>query len=319
MPINEYTIASRALRSNAAVKSYEITPESTYLNRRQFLGRSATLAAAGFMGAGLAADIDSRKTGDEITPEQYATSYNNFYEFGTDKEDPSKYADRLTTDPWSVKISGAVSKPGQYTLEDILRPHTVEERIFRLRCVEAWSMVIPWMGFSLGDLLKRFDPKTSAKYVQFYTLQRPGEFPGQNSFFGTIEWPYREGLRLDEAYNPLATIAVGMYGKELPNQNGAPLRLVVPWKYGFKSIKSIVEIRFTETQPATSWQTIAASEYGFYANVNPQVSHPRWSQATERRLPGSLFAPNKIETQMFNGYGDEVAFLYSGMDLKRYF
>jgi len=319
MPINEHKISALFSPKHQDIESSEITPESSYLNRRKFLGKSATLAAAGIIGASAFADIDSRGTGDKITPEKYATSYNNYYEFGSDKSDPSKYAERLTTMPWSVKISGACAKPGVYTLEDILKPHTVEERIFRLRCVEAWSMVIPWMGFSLGELIKRFNPDVSAKYVQFFTLQRPGEFPGQNSAFSIIDWPYREGLRLDEAYNPLATIAVGMYGKDLPNQNGAPLRLIVPWKYGFKSIKSIVEIRFTENQPATSWQTIGASEYGFYANVNPRVNHPRWSQAMERRLPGSLFASSKIETQMFNGYGDQVASLYSGMDLKRYF
>ena len=319
MPINERIANTSGFDNRAGVKSYEITPESAYLNRRQLLGRSLAFAAVGLTSRNVYAKIDSRLNGDEITPEVYASTYNNFYEFGTDKEDPSKYADRLTTKPWSVKISGAVSRPGEYALEDILAPHTPEERIFRLRCVEAWSMVIPWMGFSLGDLLKRFSPTGSAKYVQFFTLQRPAELPGQNSFFSTIEWPYREALRLDEAYNPLATIAVGMYGKELPNQNGAPLRLIIPWKYGFKSIKSIVEIRFTEKQPATSWQTIAASEYGFYANVNPQVDHPRWSQATERRLPGSLFAPDKRDTMMFNGYGEQVASLYSGMDLKRFY
>ncbi len=319
MPINEHPAKTFAFYKDAGLKSYEITPESAYFNRRQFLGSSVAMATVGLSSRNLYANIDSRLPGDEITPEVYATTYNNFYEFGTNKEDPSRYADRLTTKPWSVKISGAVSKPGEYTLEDILSPHVPEERIFRLRCVEAWSMVIPWMGFSLADLLKRFNPAGSAKYVQFFTLQRPDELPGQRSFFSTIEWPYREALRLDEAYNPLATIATGMYGKELPNQNGAPLRLVVPWKYGFKSIKSIVEIRFTEKQPATSWQTIAASEYGFYANVNPRVDHPRWSQATERRLPGSLFTPNKRDTLMFNGYGEQVASLYSGMDLNHFF
>ncbi|MBV1907618.1 MAG: protein-methionine-sulfoxide reductase catalytic subunit MsrP [Pseudomonadales bacterium] len=338
------------------VKNSEITSEAEYLNRRKFLGKSAVFAASTLVGGSLVlkeqvlnaqtlstqsarvpawlgskvagsrtelsaglADATPRNDAEQLTPEEYATAYNNFYEFGTDKEDPARLAGKLTTDPWSVKISGEVAKPGEYTLEDILKPHDFEERIYRLRCVEAWSMVIPWVGFSLEKLLKRFGPTGNAKYVQFITLVRPNEMPGQNSLFSTIKWPYREALRLDEAYHPLAMLAVGMYGKPLPGQNGAPLRLIVPWKYGFKSIKSIVEIRFTEKQPKTSWQSIAAGEYGFYANVNPYVDHPRWSQATERRLPGSLFSSNRMDTRMFNGYGEQVASLYSGMDLKRYY
>jgi sulfoxide reductase catalytic subunit YedY len=248
-----------------------------------------------------------------------ASSHNNFYEFGTDKSDPARYADSLTVDPWSIEIEGEVAKPGKYPLEDIMKLMDLEERIYRLRCVEAWSMVIPWVGFGLGDMLKMFEPSSKAKYVEFTTVYRPDEMRGQRSRFSTIEWPYREGLRMDEAMNPLAFMSVGMYGKTLPNQNGAPIRLVVPWKYGFKSIKSIVKIRFTERQPRTSWEGIAPSEYGFYANVNPDVDHPRWSQGYERRLPSSLLSPGRIKTQMFNGYGDQVAHLYKDMNLRRYY
>ena len=258
-------------------------------------------------------------TDEALTPYTDVARYNNFYEFGTGKEDPAKYAGEFKTDPWSVVIEGEVEKPGRYTLEDILKPLTMEERIYRLRCVEAWSMVIPWVGFPLGKLLQRFNPTSRAKFVEFTTLHDPEQMPGQKSAFSYIQWPYVEGLRMDEAMHPLTLLAVGLYGKTLPPQNGAPLRLVIPWKYGFKSIKSIVKIRLLETQPKTSWQSIAPSEYGFYANVNPAVDHPRWSQANERRLPTSLFNPNRIATQMFNGYAEEVAHLYQGMDLKRSF
>ncbi len=252
-------------------------------------------------------------TNEEQTPHQHVTEYNNFYEFGTDKYSPAQKAHSLTTHPWSVTIEGEVAKPGTYNLEDILKPHTLEERIYRLRCVERWSMVIPWVGFPLGDLIKRFEPTSKAKFVEFSTLYRPEEMPGQNR--RVLEWPYVEGLRMDEAMHPLSIMAVGLYGEVLPNQNGAPMRLVVPWKYGFKSIKSIVKIRFTDQQPVSSWTRAAPHEYGFYANVNPEVDHPRWSQARERRL-GELL---KRKTLLFNGYADEVASLYRGMDLSKYY
>ncbi len=242
------------------------------------------------------------------------THYNNFYELGTDKGDPVENADALVTAPWSVTVEGECAKPGSYTLEDILKPHDFEERIYRLRCVEAWSMVIPWVGFPLADLLQRFQPNNDAKFVAFETLyDRKNPLPGQQR--KVLRWPYREGLRMDEAMHPLTLVAVGLYGKPLPNQNGAPLRLVVPWKYGFKSIKSIVKIRFTREQPDTSWNMSAPSEYGFYSNVNPKVSHPRWSQSRERRI-GELF---KRDTLMFNGYEEQVAGMYQGMDLKRFY
>lgn len=261
-------------------------------------------------------------TSDEITSQETATSYNNFYELGTNKGDPVKNAKQLKTDPWSVTVEGECAKPGVYTLEDILKPHAIEERIYRHRCVEAWSMVVPWNGFSLGDLLKRFEPNGNAKYVAFETIFDPDRLVGQRS--RVLDWPYVEGLRIDEAMHPLAMMAIGMYGEEIPNQNGAPMRLIVPWKYGFKGIKSIVKIRFTDKEPPTSWNRSAPHEYGFYSNVNPEVSHPRWSQAKERRLVGesgglaSLFTP-KVETQMLNGYADEVGELYSSMDLAKFF
>ena len=307
------------------IRSYEITPESVW-SRRAALGAGAALAAAGLSARALPAGWMAERgfapgrpiAGEETTPAQYATSYNNFYEFGTDKGDPSRHAHEMTVDPWSVEVSGAVAKPGKVAIEDLLAGIALEERIYRLRCVEAWSMVIPWIGFPVKKLLRRFEPTGSAKYVKFVTLHRPSEMRGQRSLFSSIDWPYVEGLRLDEAYHPLAIFAVGMYGKVLPNQNGAPLRLVVPWKYGFKSIKSIVGIRLGERPPATTWNLLQPSEYGFYANVNPNVDHPRWSQKTERRLPSTLFAPNRIDTKMFNGY-DDVASLYSGMDLRRHY
>ncbi len=242
------------------------------------------------------------------------TTYNNYYEFGTDKSDPAERSGKFKPAPWSVTIAGEAEVKGTFTLEDILKPHGLEERIYRLRCVEAWSMVIPWVGFPLGDLIRRFKPTSKAKYVAFKTVYRPAEMPGQR--FPVLDWPYVEGLRMDEAMHPLTILAVGLYGEVLPNQNGAPLRLVVPWKYGFKGIKSIVEIRFTERMPPTTWNLSAPGEYGFYANVNPKVDHPRWSQAEERRIGGSLFTP-KQPTQMFNGYADEVAPLYAGLDLRK--
>ncbi len=322
------------------IKPSEITPETVYINRRDFMRDSSRWLAAGALGSvatqGFAAgqaggrELDYRKasakqvgdgffTREAPAPYEVIASYNNFYEFGTGKSDPARHAHSMVTDPWSVEISGEAELTGRFGLEDILRGQQLEERIYRLRCVEAWSMVIPWVGFPLADLLGRFKPTSKAKYVAFETLSRPEEMRGQRSYFSTLDWPYREGLRIDEAMHPLAILAVGLYGKELPNQNGAPLRLVVPWKYGFKSIKSIVAIRFTENQPATSWNLSAPQEYGFYSNVNPEVDHPRWSQARERRLPTTLFRTQRIATQMFNGYAEQVAHLYRGMDLRKAF
>ena len=244
------------------------------------------------------------------------TTYNNFYEFGTDKSDPSKYAHNLKTRPWVVEIGGLVSKPGMYDFDQIIKNIALEERIYSFRCVEGWSMVIPWLGFSLSEVLKKVEPLSAAKYVAFETLVRPEEMFGQR--YNILDWPYREGLTISEAMHPLTMLSTGLYGKELPNQNGAPLRLVVPWKYGFKSIKSIVKISFTETQPQTSWNMQSPREYGFYSNVNPDVDHPRWSQATERPIGKGIFAKRK-KTLKFNGYGDEVASLYSGMDLSKFY
>jgi sulfoxide reductase catalytic subunit YedY len=255
-------------------------------------------------------------TTDKVNSFQDITTYNNYYEFGTGKSDPAANAHTLKTSPWSVQVSGEAAKTGTFTLEDILKPHSLEERIYRHRCVEAWSMVVPWDGFPLADLLKRFEPTSNAKYVQFVTLNDRTQMPGVR--YPVLEWPYREGLTIAEAMHPLAFVAVGVYGKVLPNQNGAPLRTVLPWKYGFKSTKSIVRIHFTDRQPQTSWNMAAPQEYGFYSNVNPQVDHPRWSQASERRLGGGLFAA-RIPTQMFNGYADQVASLYTGLDLRKNF
>lgn len=318
------------------IATNEITDRSLYLRRREFLRGSA--ASAALLGAGAACfdsseagsvtttSEDSRRTlenveparapfttDEELTPRKDATSYNNFYEFGTDKSDPARYAGSMRTEPWSVIVEGEVDKPGKVGLEEWIAPHRLEERIYRLRCVEAWSMVIPWIGIPLGAMLARFAPTSRAKYVSFETLEDPQQMPGQRRQI--LDWPYREGLRIDEAMHPLTLLAVGMYGEILPNQNGAPLRLVVPWKYGFKSIKSIVRIRLQERQPYTSWSDSAPSEYGFYANVNPEVDHPRWSQARERRI-GELF---KRPTLPFNGYADQVASLYSGLNLRRNF
>ncbi len=329
------------IRDESAPAPSEITPESVYRDRRRFMGQAAGLLTmglgaalpgcgqageqtAGKAGHGLGAKLKSVKPGpygteEPKTPFDDVTSYNNFYELGLDKADPARLAHRLPTDPWSVEISGAVEKPGTYALEDILKPHALEERVYRLRCVEAWSMVVPWIGFPLGDLLRRFNPTSVAKYVHFTTLYDPDNLPGQKRSLSSIEYPYVEGLRIDEAMNPLAILAVGLYGDAMPKQNGAPIRLIVPWKYGFKSIKSIVRIHLAETMPRTTWNKSAPHEYGFYANVNPEVSHPRWSQARERRLPSTLWSPNYIPTRKFNGYGEQVASLYSGMDLRKFF
>ena len=314
------------------IASSEITPESVWLNRRNLM--KAAAAGAGLVAAGetmadssapLALDFASApddsafKAKEDLTPYEAATTYNNFYEFGTNKSDPARYAAAMTTDPWEIKVGGLVKKPGKLHLEDILGGFDLEERIYRFRCVEAWSMVVPWIGFPLSTLLERFEPETGGKFVEFKTLYRRSEMRGTRSFTSIIDWPYREGLRMDEAMNPLTLMTVGLYGKTLPNQSGAPLRLIVPWKYGFKNIKSIVEINVTDRQPRTSWQQLAPQEYGFYANVNPEVSHPRWSQAYERRLPSSLFNPNRVKTKMFNGYGEQVAGMYKGMDLARFY
>lgn len=301
----------------------DVTDEALFYQRRKFIKAGMSLSMLAYLPQLAFASLDqfsSRFTGAkrtvslDIEPHSYKdiTSYNNFYELGYDKGDPARNAAALKTDPWSVTIDGECDKPGTYTLEDILKPHDFEERIYRFRCVEAWSMVIPWVGFPLSALLKRFEPNSKANYVAFETIyDKANPLPGQRR--QVLDWPYREGLRMDEAMHPLTFMATGLYGKPLPNQNGAPLRLVVPWKYGFKSIKSIVRIRFTEEQPETSWNLSGPREYGFYSNVNPDVSHPRWSQKRERVI-GKLF---KQPTLMFNGYGDEVAELYAGMDLRK--
>jgi len=297
----------------------DVTPKPAYLNRRQLMAGGAALLAGGIAGPALASlgAVPSAYSTDE-TPNTWdeITSYNNFYEFGTGKGDPAANAHRLTTDPWTVTIDGLVDKPGDYSFDDIVAGQTLEERIYRLRCVEAWSMVVPWVGFELKDLLDRVGVQPGAKYVAFETLVRPSEMPGLRS--PVLDWPYREGLRLDEAMHPLTILATGLYDEPMPNQNGAPIRLVVPWKYGFKSIKSIVRISLTEDQPPTSWNMSQPREYGFYSNVNPEVDHPRWSQATERRVGGGLFS-RRQPTLMFNGYADAVAGLYEGMDLAEFF
>ena len=319
--------------TDPSILSSDITPESVFLNRRSLIKSATVAAVAGSTAipstsasAGQAAEQplnyapqEEHPLTSEQTPIEAVTSYNNFYEFGTDKSDPARHAHTMTTDPWSVKVGGLVANPGELHLEDLLSGFDLEERIYRFRCVEAWSMVVPWVGFPLAHLLTRFEPLSEGRFVEFKTLHRPGEMRGTRSFTSVIDWPYREGLRLDEAMHPLTLMAVGLYGKTLPNQNGAPLRLVVPWKYGFKSIKSIVEVNVTAEQPQTSWQSLQPSEYGFYANVNPEVDHPRWSQRYERRLPSSIFKPNRVPTLAFNGYEAEVASLYQGMDLSRYY
>jgi len=309
----------------AGIAPSEITPRDVYFNRRELLravGFGAALTALGGALPALATDgLSYRRNlrySTTETPNTYQdiTTYNNFYEFGTGKGDPAANAGTLRPRPWSLTISGEAEVKGRYDLEDILKPHALEERIYRLRCVEAWSMVIPWVGIPLGDLLKRFQPTSRAKYVAFKTLLDHKQMPGERST--VLDWPYVEGLRIDEAMHPLSLLVVGLYGQVLPNQNGAPLRLVVPWKYGFKGIKSIVEIHFTDRQPRTSWNTAYPEAYGFYSNVNPAVDHPNWSQARERRIGAGLFNA-RIPTQLFNGYASEVADLYRGMDLRRYY
>jgi sulfoxide reductase catalytic subunit YedY len=320
------------IRRSDDIRSSEITPEETYLNRRQFLrtsvgaglGLVAGASALGAIAAGSAFPSHPQDewkpkkkgpydTDEELTPYKDVTTYNNFYEFGIDKGDPAEYSGSFKPLPWKVAVEGYVKKPAVYNLEDLLRGYAQEDRIYRLRCVEGWSMVIPWLGIPLRDIIHRFEPTPKAKFVEFTTVLRPGEMPGQQR--SVLQWPYVEGLRLDEAMNPLTLLATGLYGKTLPNQNGAPLRLIVPWKYGFKGIKSIVKIRFIDYQPKNTWQISGPSEYGFYSNVNPEVDHPRWSQASERRLGEFL----KRKTLMFNGYADQVASMYAGMDLRANF
>jgi sulfoxide reductase catalytic subunit YedY len=302
----------------------EITPAARYYNRREIV---AGLLAAGLVGSnwpdahaapGTLKFTRNTELSLKEKPNSFEdiTTYNNFYEFGTEKSDPAERSGRFRPKPWTVTVSGEAEKTGTFAVDDLLRPHALEERIYRLRCVEAWSMVVPWVGVPLGDLLKRFQPTSRAKYVAFKTVMRPAEMPGQR--FPVLDWPYVEGLRIDEAMHPLTLFVVGIYGRELPNQNGAPLRLVVPWKYGFKGIKSIVGIHFTERMPPTSWNLSAPREYGFYANVNPAVDHPRWSQASERRIGASLFAA-KQPTLPFNGYAEQVGALYRGMDLRKFY
>jgi len=314
-----------------------VTPESVWLQRRQLLKLAGISAASGVgLGAGAVwaqtrspqvqpvvpmastpSQVRGARATDKVAPWKDATTYNNFYEFGTDKSDPYNEAHRLITSPWQVRVEGLVNKPTTFDIDDLRRLAPIEERIYRLRCVEGWSMVIPWLGYSLSNLIAKVQPQGSAKYVAFQTLADRETMPGLR--YGGLDWPYSEGLRLDEAMHPLTLLTLGMYGKTLPNQSGAPVRLVVPWQYGFKSAKSIVTIRLTEKQPKTAWNEAAPHEYGFYSNVNPAVNHPRWSQATERRLgEGGLFA-KRLETQLFNGYADEVGQLYAGMDLRRNF
>jgi sulfoxide reductase catalytic subunit YedY len=322
------------IRRASDLRSSEITDERWYLRRREFFRLAGGLVISGAAGSLLGASSDTSSaaglgdgggqtplqnikpkavsTDEPVNRFEDITSYNNFYEFGSGKNDPQRYGGSLKTAPWTVKIDGLCNKPASYPLEDLIKDQQLEERIYRLRCVEAWSMVIPWIGIPLSSVLKRAEPQGKAAYVAFTTLFRPGEMPGQRT--DSLQWPYVEGLRMDEAMHPLTILAVGLYGKSLMNQNGAPIRLVVPWKYGFKSIKSIVQIKFVDKQPRTSWNISWPEAYGFYSNVNPEVEHPRWSQAREKRLP-SLFASYK--TQMFNGYGDQVASMYAGMDLRK--
>lgn len=292
------------------LKDSDVTPEDLFMNRRQIIG--GALAGIGLAGTGTAAAAAPKG----LQPNSYEdiASYNNYYEFGTGKDDPAQYANALTIKPWTVQINGMVDKPGAYAFEDIIKAMTIEERLYKFRCVEAWSMVVPWNGFELSDLLAMAGVQSGAKYVAFETALRPAEMPGVSR--PVLEWPYVEGLRLDEAMHPLTIMATGIYGKDIPKQNGAPLRLVVPWKYGYKSIKSIVKITLTDKKPATSWNKANASEYGFYSNVNPQVDHPRWSQSSERPIGGGLFS-RRVPTLMFNGYEKEVAGLYAGMDLSK--
>ncbi|ADG16910.1 sulfoxide reductase catalytic subunit YedY [Paraburkholderia atlantica] len=312
----------------------EIAPRHVFENRRRILQAAGAMALGSLIGVSgealatysspdpkaqkLAAKTNTRFVAlDKITPYKDITTYNNFYEFGTDKSDPSQHAGTLRPHPWKVSVEGAIKNPKVYDIDDLLKLAPLEERVYRHRCVEGWSIVVPWIGVSLSELIKRVEPTGNAKYVQFITLADPSQMPGLSQ--PILDWPYSEGLRMDEAMHPLTLLTMGLYGQVLPNQNGAPVRVVVPWKYGFKSAKSLVKIRFVEKQPPTSWNTYASNEYGFYSNVNPNVDHPRWSQATERRIGEDGFFTPKRKTLMFNGYGDQVASLYQGMDLKKNF
>lgn len=313
------------IKKPSDIPSSEITPENLYNNRRNFL-KAASLAVAGAAGAmvlpscstAAAPELPQAKLGkydtnEKQTPYEDVTTYNNYYEFGLDKGDPARNARNFVTQPWSVKVEGLVKKPATYALEDLIKGFTQEDRIYRMRCVEGWSMVIPWLGFPLSSLVNRLEPLPSAKYVEFVTLEDPKQMPGLRA--NVLDWPYTEGLRMDEAMNPLTIMAVGLYGKTLPNQNGAPMRLVVPWKYGFKGCKSIAVIRFVDKEPKTAWNVANPSEYGFYSNVNPEVHHPRWRQDTETRI-GEFF---RRKTLMFNGYTEHVASMYAGMDLRKFY
>jgi sulfoxide reductase catalytic subunit YedY len=315
------------IKKPADISPSEITSKNNYLNRRQFIRAGSIAGAALASGTALSAVVPAGRraklpnvSGSDLStsekPNSYEdiTTYNNYYEFGTGKEDPHRYAQDFEPRPWSITVDGHAEKTGTFDFDDFIKPFDLEERIYRMRCVEAWSMVIPWVGISLADVVKQYRPTSSAKYVAFETLLDPKRMVGQRR--PVLDWPYREGLTIAEATHPLALLAVGLYGESIPNQNGAPIRLVVPWKYGFKGIKGIVRISFTEDEPPTSWNMSAPNEYGFYANVNPEVDHPRWSQATERRIGTGLFAP-RIPTQMFNGYADQVAHLYDGLDLRK--
>ena len=319
------------IKKSPDIRESEVTPRALFLRRREFIktaSATAAAAATGVLGAGLdqeagAQDPKAEKfpnlaksslsTDEKLNSYRDVTTYNNFYEFGLDKADPARHAHQLRPRPWTVKVEGHCDKPGTYNIEDILKWFPIEERIYRLRCVEAWSMVVPWVGFPLGDFVKRMEPTSKAQFVEFRTLVDMKQMPGQRQ--PALQWPYREGLRMDEAMHPLAILGVGLYGEVMPNQNGAPIRLVVPWKYGFKSIKSIVSVRFVDSEPMNTWKQQTPREYGFYANVNPDVDHPRWSQKTERRI-GEFF---RRKTLPFNGYGDQVAALYAGMDLRRHY
>ena len=321
------------IRKPSDIPSSEITSQSAYLNRRNFITAAGTAGIATLAGerirrilkpiAGVSAatKLDTVKsplstTGEELTPYQYITNYNNFYEFGPNKDDPAKNAGRLQTRPWTVTVEGLVKKPKTFDIDTLLKLRPQEERVYRFRCVEAWSMVIPWVGYSLSEFIKECEPLGNAKYVQFLTLADRKQMPGIGEV--NINWPYSEGLRMDEAIHPLTLLTFGLYGETLPNQDGAPIRIIVPWKYGFKSAKSIVKVRFVDKQPHTAWNDQASNEYGFYSNVNPNVDHPRWSQKFERRI-GAPVLKQRRQTLMFNGYGDQVASLYNGMDLRRYY